>query len=102
MIKKEFKKGDIAYIGRNIRVKFLVGNDIKVKTLKCDTEVTIVGHEKIADKYGKYGYFIEFKDSDILMKSTHTISQFDFYSKYQWETKIKQEELIRKLLEKED
>ena len=41
MIKKEFKKGDIAHIGRNIRVKFLVDNDIKVKTLKCDTEVTI-------------------------------------------------------------
>ena len=101
MIKKEFKIGDIAYIGRNLRVKFLIGDDIKVKTLKCDTEITIVGSEKIEEKYGKYGYYIEFKEGDTLIKSTHSISQFDFYSKYQWKTKLEQEELISRLLKAE-
>lgn len=98
MIKKEFNIGDTAYIGKNMRVKFLDGDDIRVKTLKCDSEVKIVGSEKINEKYGKYGYYIEYNSDGKPLKSTHSISQFDFYSKHQWKNKLYQEALISSLL----
>ena len=98
MIKKEFNTGDIAHIVKNMRVKFLDGDDIKIKTLKCDTEVKIVRSERMEEKYGKYGYYIEYNDNGNLLKSTHSISQFNFYSKYQWKNKLEQEALLSKLL----
>lgn len=99
-MKKEFKIGDIAYIGRNMKVKFIDDNEvITLKNIKSDTPVKIINSEKISAKHGGYGYFIEIIIDKIAFKSTHSISQFDFYSKKQWETKLMQEELIKKLIE---
>lgn len=98
MLSKEFNIGDTAHIGRNMRVKFLDGDTIKVKKLCSDAKVKVVGVERIEDKCGKYGYYIEYDDKGTILKSTHTISQFDFYSKYQWCRKLEQDALINSLI----
>lgn len=100
-MKKEFNEGDIAYIGRNIKVKFFDGYDTRTRILKCDTEVKILKSERISDKCGKYGYYIEILLNDKPVKSTHSISQFDFYSKNQWQTKLHQEALLKELSKKD-
>lgn len=88
-VKKEFNKGDTAYLTNNKRGKGF--------TLEYGSPVEITGSTRIADKAGGYLYSFNAINPKTGEKVSHSdwLTQFDFMTKAMAEETKKLEELLK-------
>lgn len=93
-VKKAFNKGEVAHIRNNKRGKGFM--------IQADSPVTIIGHSKCDDKHGAYLYDIEVLNpkTNELVQLEGWITQFDVYTKEEWEKHQEQEQKLKNLMAK--
>lgn len=94
---KEFNNNEVAYLRNAISESFINEGEAVDIELDIDTPVRIIKSKKIPKTEGSIGYYVAIEYLGREVSSSSPISECKFYTKMQWNKKLKKNALMEEL-----